>query len=161
MLTLTLLSYLVPGLANVGFLFALLMGLIFLLCAMICTFCCIKFTCLASVLVSPWFPTFVTKHTWTTSVLMGLVCVPATNCALPSNLMLLQGINGSGQVPDITNSFALVDPDTPQSAYHHTSFESQAQWDLVFSDEFNRDNRTFYPVGSIQLSIISSLMECL
>ncbi|KAF9514683.1 glycoside hydrolase family 16 protein [Hydnum rufescens UP504] len=55
------------------------------------------------------------------------------------------GVNGTGQVPSLTNFFTLIDPDTPSSAAHHTSLEDQSQWDLVFSDEFNQPNRSFYP----------------
>ncbi|KAF8318787.1 beta-glucan synthesis-associated [Clavulina sp. PMI_390] len=56
----------------------------------------------------------------------------------------LGGINASGQVPEMANHFGLIDPDTPQSAYTITSSVSTT-FDLVFSDEFNVDNRTFYP----------------
>ena len=41
--------------------------------------------------------------------------------------------------------FGLIDPDTPQEAYTFTDYVKGQQWDLVFSDEFNQDNRTFYP----------------
>ena len=37
----------------------------------------------------------------------------------------------------------LVDPDTPQSAYTRTALDG-SEYKLVFSDEFNDDNRTFY-----------------
>jgi beta-glucanase (GH16 family) len=37
----------------------------------------------------------------------------------------------------------MIDPDTPESAYKHTSFEGET-WDLVFSDEFEKDGRTFF-----------------
>ena len=44
------------------------------------------------------------------------------------------------------NNVALIDIATPQSAYTKPSFEDPTQeWDLVFSDEFNVDGRTFYP----------------
>jgi len=56
----------------------------------------------------------------------------------------LGGVNASGQLPDL-NHFSLIDADTPQEAYYWTSMEDGAQWELVFSDEFNRDGRTFYP----------------
>ncbi|KAJ7140118.1 glycoside hydrolase family 16 protein [Mycena filopes] len=56
----------------------------------------------------------------------------------------LGGINGTGQVPQLTNFPSLIDPDTPQSAYSYTGFDGQ-KYDLVFSDEFNIDGRTFYP----------------
>lgn len=56
------------------------------------------------------------------------------------------GTNASGQVPKLTSNIALIDPATPQSAYSKPSFEDPTQnWDLVFSDEFNVDGRTFYP----------------
>jgi hypothetical protein len=54
------------------------------------------------------------------------------------------GVNGSGQVPDVIGHFGLIDPETPQDAYTHTSFETGETWDLVFSDEFNTDGRSFY-----------------
>ncbi|TFK87206.1 glycoside hydrolase family 16 protein [Polyporus arcularius HHB13444] len=38
----------------------------------------------------------------------------------------------------------LVDPDTPDSAKTRTGFDGE-QYELVFSDEFNVDGRTFYP----------------
>ncbi|KDN37556.1 hypothetical protein RSAG8_10073, partial [Rhizoctonia solani AG-8 WAC10335] len=56
----------------------------------------------------------------------------------------LGGINASGQVPELGN-FGLIDRDTPESAYYHTSFNDGSEWELVFSDEFNTDGRTFYP----------------
>ena len=55
----------------------------------------------------------------------------------------LGGINATGQVASFGH-FALIDPDTPQSAYTHNSLETGDQWELVFSDEFNVDGRTFY-----------------
>lgn len=54
------------------------------------------------------------------------------------------GINATGQIPNIPGHFGLIDPDTPQSAMTHTSFETGETWDLVFSDEFNVDGRSFY-----------------
>ena len=38
----------------------------------------------------------------------------------------------------------LVDPETPDSAKTRTGFDGQ-DYELVFSDEFNTDGRTFYP----------------
>ncbi|KAF3147695.1 hypothetical protein TWF594_002285 [Orbilia oligospora] len=38
----------------------------------------------------------------------------------------------------------LIDPDTPKSAMTRTASDGK-QWNLVFSDEFNVDGRTFYP----------------
>lgn len=60
------------------------------------------------------------------------------------------GINASGQVPEITGNFGLIDSDTPSSALHYTTHKGQKTWDLVFSDEFNVENRTFYPVGTFR-----------
>jgi beta-glucan synthesis-associated protein KRE6 len=56
------------------------------------------------------------------------------------------GINSTGQVPQIFGGrFALIDPDTPKDAYTRASPHDPTQtYDLVFSDEFNVDNRTFY-----------------
>lgn len=55
----------------------------------------------------------------------------------------LGGVNATGQYPEIPGFPTMIDPDTPQSALHHTSFEGET-WDLVFSDEFNKDGRTFF-----------------
>ncbi|ODV85507.1 glycoside hydrolase family 16 protein [[Candida] arabinofermentans NRRL YB-2248] len=38
----------------------------------------------------------------------------------------------------------LIDPDTPEK-YHHKIGSDGKEWDLVFSDEFAMENRTFYP----------------
>jgi beta-glucan synthesis-associated protein KRE6 len=56
----------------------------------------------------------------------------------------LGGVNGSGQVPQMTGNFGLIDNDTPEDAYSIVS-DSGETWKLVFSDEFNQDGRTFYP----------------
>lgn len=45
----------------------------------------------------------------------------------------------------MAGNWALIDVDTPQSAYTQTSYVDGTEWDLVFSDEFNTDGRTFYP----------------
>ena len=55
-------------------------------------------------------------------------------------------ISATGQIPNI-GPFQLIDRDTPESAYTHTSFETGETWDLVFSDEFNTPGRTFWPGG--------------
>lgn len=39
----------------------------------------------------------------------------------------------------------LIDPATPKSAYTKTSWNGGGTYELVFSDEFNVDGRTFYP----------------
>jgi len=56
----------------------------------------------------------------------------------------LGGVNASGQIPDITNFPTLIDKDTPESAYTRTGHDGK-EWKLVFSDEFEKDGRTFYP----------------
>ncbi|EEH42350.2 uncharacterized protein PADG_07170 [Paracoccidioides brasiliensis Pb18] len=49
-----------------------------------------------------------------------------------------------GPIPHLQNlRTSLIDPDTPQSVRSITS-SSGKQWKLVFSDEFNKDGRTFY-----------------
>ncbi|CAD7059734.1 unnamed protein product, partial [Tilletia caries] len=56
----------------------------------------------------------------------------------------LGGTNGTGQVPDL-NIFQLIDPDTPQDAYTFTSpVEGKTEYQLVFSDEFELEGRTFW-----------------
>jgi beta-glucanase (GH16 family) len=57
----------------------------------------------------------------------------------------LGGINATGQVPLMAGNFALIDRDTPQDAYTKASWQDQGEMELVFSDEFNMDGRTFYP----------------
>ncbi|KAJ8594833.1 beta-glucan synthesis-associated [Rhizopogon salebrosus TDB-379] len=57
----------------------------------------------------------------------------------------LGGINASGQIPSIPNNYGLIDVDTPSSAHTYTSFADSSEWQLVFSDEFNQDGRTFWP----------------
>ncbi|RSH94214.1 hypothetical protein EHS25_004017 [Saitozyma podzolica] len=54
-----------------------------------------------------------------------------------------RGINGSGQYPAIGNWATMIDADTPQSAYQMKGQDGDT-WQLVFSDEFNKDGRTFY-----------------
>ncbi|TIB75746.1 SKN1-domain-containing protein [Wallemia mellicola] len=56
----------------------------------------------------------------------------------------LGGINATGQIPEYSINFGMIDPDTPESVHHRTGFDGKKQV-LVFSDEFNVDGRTFYP----------------
>ncbi|CAE6436167.1 unnamed protein product [Rhizoctonia solani] len=53
-------------------------------------------------------------------------------------------VNSTGQVASLTSFPGLIDKDTPQSAMSRTGFDGQ-EYELVFSDEFNTDGRTFYP----------------
>lgn len=52
--------------------------------------------------------------------------------------------NKTGQIPTIGN-FGLIDEDTPVEMYNIPSYKDGREMVLVFSDEFNRDGRTFYP----------------
>ncbi|CAA7258630.1 unnamed protein product [Cyclocybe aegerita] len=56
------------------------------------------------------------------------------------------GINASGQIPTMAGNWGLIDVDTPQSVYVKPSYhDPTVEMQLVFSDEFNTDGRTFYP----------------
>ncbi|KAJ1020204.1 hypothetical protein NDA16_004483 [Ustilago loliicola] len=58
----------------------------------------------------------------------------------------LGGTNASGQVPNMQNMrLSLIDPDTPQEVRSKRSVDGSQQMQLVFSDEFNTDGRSFYP----------------
>lgn len=58
----------------------------------------------------------------------------------------LGGINASGQVPSMAGNWGLVDLETPSNLYTIPSYHDPTQeLQLVFSDEFNTDGRTFYP----------------
>jgi len=56
------------------------------------------------------------------------------------------GTNSSGQVPDIPGFPALIDSDTPDDIVNgkRVGYDGK-DYQLVFSDEFNTDGRTFYP----------------
>lgn len=56
----------------------------------------------------------------------------------------LGGINSTGQIPFIANFPDPIDADTPQNVRTRTGFDGQT-YNLVFSDEFNKDGRTFWP----------------
>jgi len=47
-------------------------------------------------------------------------------------------------VPSLGN-WGLIDLDTPDDAYTTKSLRDGSEWQLIFSDEFNVDGRTFYP----------------
>ncbi|KAJ6604495.1 beta-glucan synthesis-associated protein [Mycena vulgaris] len=56
------------------------------------------------------------------------------------------GINATGQVPEISGNFGLIDLHTPKDAYTIQSYHSPGtELQLVFSDEFETDGRSFYP----------------
>lgn len=45
----------------------------------------------------------------------------------------------------LLGNWALIDKDTPLDVYKIASFQDGSEMDLVFSDEFNVDGRSFYP----------------
>jgi beta-glucanase (GH16 family) len=55
------------------------------------------------------------------------------------------GTNASGQVPEIPGNHGLIDKETPTDALTTKSWLDGSEMQLVFSDEFNTDGRTFYP----------------
>lgn len=54
------------------------------------------------------------------------------------------GINSTGQVPLISNIPTVIDSDTPENVYTRTGFDGKT-YSLVFSDEFEKEGRTFFP----------------
>ena len=56
----------------------------------------------------------------------------------------LGGINATGQLPVISGNRGLIDIATPKEAYTKQSYMSDDMLELVFSDEFNIDGRSFY-----------------
>lgn len=59
-------------------------------------------------------------------------------------------INASDQIPDLPLMPSLIDKDTPKSAYHWkapvpSDVASGDDYELVFSDEFEEEGRTFWP----------------
>jgi len=58
----------------------------------------------------------------------------------------LGGINATGQVPSMQGNWGLIDLDTDKTFYTKPSYNDPSQeMQLIFSDEFNTDGRTFYP----------------
>ncbi|KAF7309839.1 Beta-glucan synthesis-associated [Mycena indigotica] len=55
------------------------------------------------------------------------------------------GINSTGQVPVLLGMPTLIDKDTPEDAYSRTGVTDGKKYNLIFSDEFNTDGRSFYP----------------
>ncbi|KAK9899858.1 glycoside hydrolase family 16 protein [Cystobasidium minutum MCA 4210] len=56
----------------------------------------------------------------------------------------LGGTNSSGQVPRIPNMPGLIDSHTPERYFKRKGFDGY-DYNLVFSDEFEIDGRSFYP----------------
>ncbi|KAJ7366627.1 glycoside hydrolase family 16 protein [Mycena albidolilacea] len=57
----------------------------------------------------------------------------------------LGGINKTGQVPDLIAFPSPIDKDTPTDAYSRTGVTDGKKYNLIFSDEFETDGRSFYP----------------
>jgi beta-glucanase (GH16 family) len=57
----------------------------------------------------------------------------------------LGGTNASGQVPKMPGNWGVIDLETPQSLHTKQGYLDGQTMQLVFSDEFNTDGRTFYP----------------
>lgn len=56
------------------------------------------------------------------------------------------GINSTGQIPSMSGNWGLIDSDTPEEAMTLNGYrDSTEEFELVFSDEFNTDGRSFYP----------------
>lgn len=72
----------------------------------------------------------------TTSYLTGTPVTPNASSPRTSGII-------NSKAP-IISTRALIDPDTPTSAYTMTGVDGD-ELELVFSDEFNVDGRTFYP----------------
>ncbi|KAI0061632.1 glycoside hydrolase family 16 protein [Artomyces pyxidatus] len=54
------------------------------------------------------------------------------------------GSNKTGQIPELVQLPQLIDPATESQFYSKTGSDGRT-WNLVFSDEFNTDGRTFWP----------------
>jgi len=52
--------------------------------------------------------------------------------------------NATGQISG-TGKSGLIDKDTPTNVYNIPSYKDGRELVLVFSDEFNKAGRTFYP----------------
>ncbi|KAJ7212286.1 glycoside hydrolase family 16 protein [Mycena pura] len=57
----------------------------------------------------------------------------------------LGGVNGTGQVPLLLGMPTMIDAETPESAYTRNGITDGKKYNLIFSDEFNTDGRSFYP----------------
>ena len=62
----------------------------------------------------------------------------------PSDKNGFNSVNGTGQINKLPNFPSVIDDDTPTDALTRVGADGK-QYHIVFSDEFNRDGRTFYP----------------
>ncbi|GAA94681.1 hypothetical protein E5Q_01334 [Mixia osmundae IAM 14324] len=67
-----------------------------------------------------------------------------TRTGSPTYGFNLGNVNASGQVPSLPYSHHLIDRDTPKTAQHRIGYDGRP-YNLIFSDEFNTDGRTFWP----------------
>jgi beta-glucanase (GH16 family) len=66
--------------------------------------------------------------------------------SLPSPCCLTYVNSSPCKVPSISGNWGLIDSDTPLNLHTKPSYHDPSQTlQLVFSDEFNTDGRTFYP----------------
>ena len=66
----------------------------------------------------------------------------------------LGGTNATGQVPNMPGNWGLIDRETPMEFRTKPDYVNGKTWELVFSDEFNTDNRSFYPGGGFSFTRI-------
>lgn len=67
----------------------------------------------------------------------GQVCIPV--------FLSVPVFDSSFQVPEIPGNYGLIDKETPTDVRKKQSWDDGSEMQLVFSDEFNTDGRTFYP----------------
>jgi hypothetical protein len=61
-------------------------------------------------------------------------------------VLLGKPVLNATQVPQIPGNFGLIDLETPEAARTgKVSWDDGSPMQLIFSDEFNTDGRTFYP----------------
>ncbi|PPQ67320.1 hypothetical protein CVT25_005904 [Psilocybe cyanescens] len=83
-------------------------------------------------------------------VIAGLLALfigyPVVTFYIPPVLDSTISINSTGQVPQLIGNQGLIDEHTPREAYTRNAWNDIAtEMQLVFSDEFNMDGRSFYP----------------
>ncbi|TFK55574.1 glycoside hydrolase family 16 protein [Heliocybe sulcata] len=55
------------------------------------------------------------------------------------------GINASGQIAKMPGDWGIIDAETPTDVYTKASWHDGSELQLVFSDEFNVEGRSFWP----------------
>jgi len=79
----------------------------------------------------------------------GLVALFLLWPVLRANGVVSSTLNGAATIEvsqeEGWGGFALIDPDTPTSAYTEISPNTGEEYQLVFSDEFETEGRSFYP----------------